>query len=123
MQQIVKWRGGQIVVRPGTVADDIMARTIAERVLSTFRSDDTTQVRVIQFGQLCSQTESSEGLTWEPAQVRNLDAAATRAAYDAFTGLPKTIYNKWFEAYALVDAEMDVELGPLPLSDNAEKKA
>jgi hypothetical protein len=123
MRQIVKWHGGQIVVRPGTVADDIAARYIAEQVLSTYPRDDNTQVRVMQFGQLCSQTESSEGLDWKPEQVRNLDAAGMRTAYEAFTGLPKTIYGRWFEAYALVDAEMDVDLGPLPLPESAEKKA
>lgn len=122
MKQSVKWQGGQLVVRPGTVADDIAARYIAEQVLSTYPKDDTTPVRCIQFGQLCSQTESSEGLDWKPEQVRHLDATGMRLCYDAFTQLPRAVYTRWFEAYALVDAEMDVDLGPLPLPEGTEKK-
>lgn len=122
MKQSVKWQGGQIIVRPGTVADDIAARYIADQLISTYAKDDATQIRPIGFGQLCSQTESSEGLDWKPEQVRHLDAAGIRLCYDAFTHLPRAIYTRWCDAFALVDAEMDVDLGPLPLPEETPKK-
>lgn len=122
MKQVVRWSNGtskgRIVVHPALVEDDITAQRI-ERVIKASRAEEKEGFWTL-FGRLCSQTESSEGLTWQPEQVRGLDEPGMVAAYDAFLKLPRPIWDRWVDALSAVEDIKDVTLGPAPLGEGAD---
>lgn len=112
MKQIVKWADGQIVVRSGLVEDEIIADRIERQTALMYAATPDVRGHWNQFGKLCSQTESSAGLTFHPEQVRNLDPQSQRIAYEEFVKIPKAVRNQWQAAIALVDDVKDVVLSP-----------
>lgn len=121
MKQVVRWSNGSIVMREGYVADDIVAQHI-ERIVRASRPEENEGFWTL-FGRLCSQTESSEGLSWAPEQVCNMAAVDVRKAYEAFLKLPRPIWDKWVEALTAVEDIKDIVIGPAPLPENADPKA
>ncbi len=121
MNQIVKWNGGQIIVRPGLVEDELAASIIKREVSNAY--PDGTWGAWPQFADLCSQTVSSSGLDFQPELVRNMDPAQKRDAYERYLKLAKSIRDKWSEAFGVVNRAIDVDLGPESLPETATKKA
>jgi hypothetical protein len=108
-------------VRPGTVEDELTVGIIIDRVTSAYPADKVGLW--LTFAELCSQTEASSGLPFQPERVRDMDAAAQKEAYEAFLKIPKAIKNRWLEALRAADAVVDVVVGPEPLPANADPKA
>jgi hypothetical protein len=121
MKQVVRWSSGSIVVREGLVEDEIVAQKI-ERVVKESRAEEKEGFWAL-FGRLCSQCESSEGLTWKPEQVRGMKEADIRMAYDAFLTMPRPIWEKWTESLSVVEEIKDIVLGPVPLPGDADPNA
>lgn len=122
MNQIVKWNGGRdfIIVRPGLVEDELVAGSIAGEISNAYPEGTWNLWR--NFADLCSQTLSSSGLSFQPELVRNMDPAQKRNAYEEFLKIPKSLRTSWLTAYNLVNAASDYVLGPEPLPDSAPKK-
>lgn len=110
MKQIVKWATGQIIVRSSLVEDQIVADRIKRQTVALY--DGSALGLWEQFGILCAQTESSQGLNFHPEQVRALDPQAQGVAYEEFLKISKAVRDQWRAAIALVDATTDVELAP-----------
>ena len=120
MQQ-VRWNAGQITVRPGTVRDDIAAQVIAREVSSAYPAD--YEGLWMLFGRMCVHTTASAGLPFQPEQVRSMNAADRKAAYEAFLDLPLRLRDRWLEAIDRENAALDVAIGPEPLPPDADPKA
>lgn len=128
MQQIVKWAQGKIVVRESTVADEIASGSI-RRNLTTYVRDvvmpddpDANYGQWETFAVICAQTVSSVGLSFHPETVRGLRDSALYTAYLKYTETPVALRDKWFKACENANVVYDIELGPDPLPETAEKK-
>lgn len=121
MNQIVKWSGGQITVRPGLVEDELVSGAIVREVSRAYPEDTWGMWQL--FANLCSQTASSSGLSFQPELVRNFDPAQKREAYEQWLKLPKALKDNWKAAYDLANSASDYALGPEPLPETAPKKA
>lgn len=128
MQQIVKWAQGKIVVHESTVADEIAASNI-RRNLTSYVADvvvpdnpDSNYGQWPDFAKLCAQTVSSSGLGFHPETVRGLRDAALYEAYVKYTETPVALRDKWLKACENANVVYDIELGPEPLPETAEKK-
>lgn len=120
--QVVKWKNGStdgvIVVRPGTVADEIIAVTIRNNVASNFNEDAIGHWKT--FGDVCSQTVKSSGLPFVPETIVNADKATQLDAYRQFIQLPQKLVRAWLNALDAADGSFDVTFGPVPLPGNAD---
>jgi hypothetical protein len=129
MQQFVKWAQGQIVVRESTVADEIASGSIRRNLTAYVRdvvipdNPDANYGQWEIFATICAQTVWSTGLTFRPETVKGLRDSALYEAYLKYTELPVALRDKWLKACENANVAYDIELGPEPLPETAEKKA
>lgn len=90
----IKLNGIEITVRgPATVQDDLNATIISRRLQENAATGEWGYWQI--FGELCAQTESAAGLSFEPVGLEKADNAALSAAYAAFLKLPKRLKDRW----------------------------
>ena len=130
MNQSVKWAQNKIItVREATVGDEIAQMSIRRNLTTYVTEKIVPEDPEANYGQwptfalLCSQTVSSTGLAFQPEIVRGLTGEALYRAYLKFLETPVTIRDKWGKACEAANVIYDIELGPDPLPDGAEKKA
>lgn len=119
----IKWESGFIVIRSGTVQDDVNGQLIESKLLNAAPEDGAGLYR--QFGQLCSQAEESQGLPFKPELMTKADLLTLQSAYDAFTRMARSLRDKWTTAQARLNTddgvvvEDDWEQNPDPKSPAA----
>lgn len=129
MQQTVKWAQGQINVRESTVGDEIASGNIRRNLTAYVRdvviatNPDANYGQWEVFANLCAQTVSSAGLSFQPETVRGLRDEALYNAYVQYTRMPVAIRDKWVKACESANVVYDIELGPEPLPASASPQA
>lgn len=129
MNQVVKWARGQIVVRQATVGDEIASgairRNLTDYVREVVAKSDpaATWGQWEPFANFCAQTESSTGLGFQAEIVRGLTGEALYAAYQKYLCIPIALRDKWAKACEAANMVTDIELGPLPLGEQASPEA
>lgn len=104
MRKRVTWEGGYLIVRSGTVTDELNAQIMAAQLMK-LETDPTALGFWQTFADLCVQTEESEGLIFKPENVRNLPLLDKQSAYNAYLRMPTTIRKKWSSALKAVNNE------------------
>lgn len=97
----IKWEndgGGYIVIRSGTVQDDINGQLIESKLLNSAPEDGAGLYR--QFGQLSAQCEESKGLPWKPELMVKANTFDLQGAYASFANMRLSLRNKWVQAQA-----------------------
>lgn len=114
-RQKVTFPGGYLIVRPGTLADEVTAKQIENRVIQAFAVSAPEKLgSFTQFGQLCSQTAESEGLPFKPELMGAANPLVLQQAYVGFENLPKALRSKWITAYSRADVDEAVKIEALP---------
>lgn len=115
MKQAVRWSSGAIIVRSALVEDELAAQLIERAVRDAHPNEQSGFW--LQFGRMCAQTESSEGLDWKPENVRAMPANEVRAAYEKFLKMPRALWDRWIEALSNTEEIKDIVIGPYPLPE------
>lgn len=109
MKKRVTWEGGYIIVRSGSVADELNAQIITADLMNAV-ADPAAKGFWQHFGELCSQTEASENLPFKPENVRAMTLLDKQRAYDAYLRTPKAVRQKWTQALNAVNNTAGVSI-------------
>ncbi len=111
----------EIVVRRATVRSDLNRQRIVRRLLEGVPDNEHGEWAL--FAGLCSATQRSKGLSFDPVALVNADKDTLDAAYNCFMDMDKALKDRWFEAMQQADAPIDDVIGPEPLPENADPNA
>lgn len=119
MKKKVSWGDAWLVLRTGSIADEITAQIIHADVMAAYAPTDKGLWR--QFAQICAITESSGGLSFKPETMPESNSFERRKAYADFTGWPGKVFDKLMDTYNAVNADSSVIVEDV--SEGDQKKA
>lgn len=120
MQKTIKLGSAEITVRTAqTIRDELNANIISTRIQGL--EPKTAAGYYDVFGNLCSHVTNSKGLPFDPTALADGTAQDAHDAYECFLSMHKKIKATWQAACNEVDADdVDVTIGPAPLSEDAD---